>query len=127
RRSSTRACGGWETPDYRWMWSESMTDQLDQKDRLEYHEGIVVQPRRIAGAIPQILEQIKASSLADLRGESVAFVGMGASLFAGVAAVPEFRRAGIQAQAVSATDLCDGRFTDIASRYISLSASGRSR
>lgn len=95
--------------------------------RMDYLEGVSVQPARLASAHDRVLDRIETIPLTRLREGAVGLVGMGASLHAAVAAVRDFRLRDIRAYPMSATDLCDDAAFDAATSYVAVSASGRSR
>ncbi|HTJ56916.1 MAG TPA: phosphosugar isomerase [Devosiaceae bacterium] len=94
-------------------------------DKVSYQEAISLQPKALDSARATTNAVLDAADLSALRHGVVGIVGIGASLYAGVAGAAQFRQQGRRAVAFAGGELYDGA-VDAADAYIAVSASGRS-
>ncbi|WP_448955488.1 SIS domain-containing protein [Labrys neptuniae] len=94
-------------------------------DRVPYREAIALEPTALATCLAAVTGRLASVDAAPLTSGTVVLTGIGASLYAAVAAAAHMRSRGLRAFALPGTDLYDASI-DAADAYIAFSASGRS-
>jgi glucosamine--fructose-6-phosphate aminotransferase (isomerizing) len=94
-------------------------------DRVPYREAIALQPAALKACFDAVSKRLETLDLEPVRVGPTVLVGIGASLYAAVAAAAQMRAQGIRAFALPGTDLYDPSI-NAGSAYIAFSASGRS-
>ncbi|YBV93944.1 phosphosugar isomerase (plasmid) [Phyllobacteriaceae bacterium JZ32] len=94
-------------------------------DRMPYREAIALQPAALKACFDAVPKRLETLDLEPIRSGPAVLVGIGASLYAAIAAAAQMRAQGLRAFAVPGTDLYDPA-VDAGNAYIAFSASGRS-
>jgi len=93
--------------------------------RVLYRDAIDLEPQALRNALGTTGAALDAANLGPLRQGVIGLVGIGASLYAGIAAAAQFRAQGRRAIALAGGELYD-EAVDAADAYVAISASGRS-
>ncbi|TIX90637.1 phosphosugar isomerase [Rhizobium sp. P44RR-XXIV] len=94
-------------------------------ERVPYREAIALQPAALQACFDAVSKRLEMLDLKPVSIGPTVLLGIGASLYAAVAAAAQMRAQGIRAFALPGTDLYDPSI-DAGSAYIAFSASGRS-
>jgi glucosamine--fructose-6-phosphate aminotransferase (isomerizing) len=94
-------------------------------DRVPYRDAIALQPKALEACLKAVSARLETLDVEPLKNGPVVLAGIGASLYAAVAAASQMRSQGIRSFALAGTDLYDGS-VDAGSAYVAFSASGRS-
>lgn len=94
-------------------------------DRVPYREAIALQPAALKTCFNAVSKRLESLDVAPIVAGPTVLVGIGASLYAAVAAAAQMRAQGLRAFALPGTDLYDVAI-DAGGAYIAFSASGRS-
>lgn len=94
-------------------------------DRVPYREAIALQPSALKACLAAVSKRLETLDLEPVQAGPTVLVGIGASLYAAVAAAAQMRAQGLRAFALPGTDLYDPAI-DAGNAYIAFSASGRS-
>lgn len=98
---------------------------MTMTDRVPYREAIALQPAALNTCFQAVSKRLEALDVEPIKAGPTVLVGIGASLYAAVAAAAQMRAQGLRAFALPATDLYDASI-DAGGAYIAFSASGRS-
>lgn len=93
--------------------------------RVPYRDAIDLEPQALRNALGSMSSAIDAADLAPLRTGTIGLIGIGASLYAGIAGAAQLRAQGRRAIALAGGELYDAS-VDAADAYVAISASGRS-
>jgi glucosamine--fructose-6-phosphate aminotransferase (isomerizing) len=94
-------------------------------DRVPYREAIALQPAALNTCFRTVSTRLETLDVEPIKAGPTVLVGIGASLYAAVAAAAQMRAQGLRAFALPGTDLYDASI-DAGGAYIAFSASGRS-
>lgn len=94
-------------------------------DRVPYREAIALQPAALNTCFQAVSKRLETLDVEPIKAGPSVLVGIGASLYAAVAAAAQMRAQGLRAFALPGTDLYDAS-VDAGGAYIAFSASGRS-
>jgi glucosamine--fructose-6-phosphate aminotransferase (isomerizing) len=94
-------------------------------DKIPYREAIALQPASLDACLRAVRTRLEEIDVAPLRSGTIVLHGIGASLYAAVAAAAHMRAQGLRAFAMPSTDLYD-EAVNAGDAYIAFSASGRS-
>ena len=94
-------------------------------DRIPYRQAIARQPDALEACLATVSKRLENVDLGPITRGTTVLAGIGASLYAAVAAAAQMRAQGLRAFALPATDLYDASVNP-ADAYIAFSASGRS-
>lgn len=94
-------------------------------DKVSYREAIALEPASLDTCRKAVSARLQEIDIAPLRSGTVVLHGIGASLYAAVAAAAHMRAQGLRAFALPSTDLFDEAI-NAGDAYIAFSASGRS-
>ncbi len=93
--------------------------------RVPFRDAIELEPQALRNALGTTSAALDAADLTALQAGTIGLVGIGASLYAGIAAAAQLRAQGRRAIALAGGELYDAA-VDAADAYIAISASGRS-
>ncbi|WP_312895664.1 MULTISPECIES: phosphosugar isomerase [Rhizobium] len=99
--------------------------EMTMTDRVPYREAIALQPAALNTCFKAVSKRLETLDVEPIKAGPSVLVGIGASLYAAVAAAAQMRSQGLRAFALPGTDLYD-RSIDAGGAYIAFSASGRS-
>jgi len=93
--------------------------------RVPFRDAIDLEPQALRNALGTTSAALDAADLTALKGGTIGLIGIGASLYAGIAAAAQFRAQGRRAIALAGGELYEPG-VEAADAYIAISASGRS-
>jgi glucosamine--fructose-6-phosphate aminotransferase (isomerizing) len=94
-------------------------------DKVSYREAVALQPAALEACLTTVGNRLRDLDVGPLASGTTVLHGIGASLYAAMAAAPHMRSQGLRAFALPSTDLYDAS-TDAGDAYVAFSASGRS-
>ena len=93
--------------------------------RVPFRDAIDLEPQALRNVLGSTSAALDAADLTALKSGTIGLIGIGASLYAGIAVAAQLRAQGRRAIALAGGELYDPG-VDAADAYVAISASGRS-